>query len=228
MLSKITIAGIHNYSKGAIWDNLVLPEGIDKESFVNEVLRQASEFPLLYPDLDFLTYQIGEFGKKWYHNFERWIKAYNFEYEALFNLDVKNTITEVGNNKEDSSKSGSSNSDRNASGSTTSNGQNNEENNHYKAAYDSSNPVITEKDSTVATTSLNSSEQNSETSSSANSESMTSASEHSITTEEYRRGNQGITMSQEMLLAEYNAWSFNLYQHMAEIWVSEFCICIYN
>lgn len=219
---------MHNYSKGAIWDKLELPEGIDKESFVNEVLRQASEFPLLYPDLNFLTYQIGEFGKKWYHNFERWIKAYNFEYEALYNLDVKSTITEVGNNKEDSSKSGASNSGRNASGSASSNGHNNEDTNHYKAAYDSSNPVITEKDSTGATTSLNSSEQNSETSSSTNSESMTSASEHSITTEEYRRGNQGITMSQEMLLAEYNAWSFNLYQHMAEIWVSEFCICIYN
>lgn len=219
---------MHNYSKGAIWDNLVLPEGIDKESFVNEVLRQASEFSLLYPDLNFLTYQIGEFGKKWYHNFERWYKAYNFEYEALYNLDVKSTITEVGNNKEDSSKSGASNSGRNASGSASSNGRNSEDTNHYKAAYDSSNPVITENDSTGATTSLNSSEQNSETSSSTNSESMTSASEHSITTEEYRRGNQGITMSQEMLLAEYNAWSFNLYQHMAEIWVSEFCICIYN
>ena len=82
MLSKITIAGMHNYTKGAIWDKLELPEGIDKELFVNEVLRQASEFSLLYPDLNFLTYQIGEFGKKWYHNFERWYNAYNFEYEA--------------------------------------------------------------------------------------------------------------------------------------------------
>ena len=153
MLSKITIAGMHNYSKGSIWDQLQLPEGISKELFVNEVLRQASEFSLLYPDLDFLTYQIGEFSKKWYHNFERWIKAYKFEYEALYNLDVKSTITEVGNNKEDSSKSGASNSGRKASGSASSNGHNNEDNNHYKAAYDASNPVITEKDSAGATTS---------------------------------------------------------------------------
>ena len=50
---------------------------------------------------------------------------------------------------------------------------------------------------------------------------------HDITIEEVRQGNQGITMSQEMLLAEYNAWSYNIYNHMAEIFVSEMCICIY-
>ena len=228
MLSKLTLSGLHNYSNGALWDNLELPEGIDKEAFINEVLRQGAEFSLVYPDLDFMKYQIGAFCKKWYHNFERWIAAYNFEYEALYNLDVKSTITETGNNKENSSKAGSSSGSRNASGNGSSNGRNSGENDHYKAAYDSSNPVITEKDINSNISSLSTSENQSETSASSNSESMTSASEHSITTEEYRRGNQGITMSQEMLLAEFNAWYFNLYVHMAEIFINEFCICIYN
>lgn len=240
MLSKITLAGMHNFSKGSIWDNLSLPEGINKESFINECLRQGSEFCLLYPDLEFMKYQIEAFSKKWYHNFERWAAAYQFEYEALYNLDVKATIKEVGENKENASstsnglRNNSNVNNRSSSGNGSSSGNNTQDNKHYKAAYDASTPQITEADSNSDMTSLSSSEYNSESGSSSdhestsNSESMTSASEHTITTEEYRRGNQGITMSQELLLAEYNAWLFNLYEHMAEIFVSEFCICIYT
>ena len=98
MLSKLTLIGIHNYSKGAIWDDIDLPEGYDKEILVNEILKQCGEFCLIYPDQDFLKVQIEQFFKKWYHNFDRWMKANNFDYEALYNLDVKSTVTEEGEN----------------------------------------------------------------------------------------------------------------------------------
>ena len=104
MLSKMTIAGFHNFSDGALWDNLNLPEGINKDSFINEVLRQASEFPLLYPDLEFMKFQIGEFSKKWYHNFERWHAAYTAQYEALYNVDVKTTFNDNAKDTDDDLK----------------------------------------------------------------------------------------------------------------------------
>lgn len=208
MLSKITLAGMHNYSNGSIWDKLSLPDGVDKESFINECLRQGSEFCLLYPDLDFMKYQIEAFSKKWYHNFDRWAKAYQFEYEALYNVDVTTLHNENNITKDKDFKSHQSNAQ---SGGKDSSG-------NYKAAYDASTPQLTTSDS--SSTSLSSSEYGSESSSYEHSNSM-----HY---EEVKRGNQGTTMSQEMLLAEYNAWLFNLYEHMAEIFVSEFCICIYT
>ena len=100
MLSKLTLIGIHNYSKGAIWDDIRLPDGYDKEILVNEILKQCGEFCVIYPDQDFLKVQIEQFFKKWYHNFDRWMKANNFDYEALYNLDVKATRTEEGENYE--------------------------------------------------------------------------------------------------------------------------------
>ena len=208
MLSKLTIAGLHKYSNGSLWDNLVLPDGIDKELFINEVLRQASEFSLVYPDLDFMTHQIGEFSRKWFHNFERWQAAYKFEYEALFNVDVKITTDQNDLTKDKDFK----NSNRNAKSGGT-NGASN-----YKAAFDATTPQLTNSD--TSSTSLSSSEYASESSSYEHSNSM-----HYV---EVKQGNQGTTMSQEMLLAEFNAWSWNLYNHMAEVFVNEFCICIYN
>ena len=43
MLSKLTLIGIHNYSNGAIWDDIELPEGIEKELLINEILKQIKD-----------------------------------------------------------------------------------------------------------------------------------------------------------------------------------------
>lgn len=223
MLSKLTLIGIHNYTKGAIWDDVLLPEGIDREILINEILKQSGEFCVLYPDADFLKVQISHFFKKWYHNFERWIKAYNFDYEALYNLDVKSTITEEGENYENGSKT--SNDSRNVTGSNSGNSTGNNENIHQKAAYDATGFQNTERDS--GSTSMATSANSSETIVGSGSEVSSGNSNHKIVTEEYRRGNQGITQSQEMLLSEYNAWRFNIYNQIADIFVSEFCVTVY-
>lgn len=104
MLSKLTLVGMHNYSDGAIWENLVLPEGYNEEIIIAEILRQGGEFSVLYPDLDFMKYMIGVWSKKFYHNFERWYDAFCFEYEALYNLDVKSTITTATKDKDEDLK----------------------------------------------------------------------------------------------------------------------------
>ena len=223
MLSKLTLIGIHNYSKGAIWDDISLPDGYDKEILVNEILKECGEFSLIYPDQDFLKIQIEQFFKKWYHNFDRWMKAYNFDYEALYNLDVKSTITEEGENYENGSKT--SNDNRTTTGNNSSNSSGNNENIHQEAAYDSGSFQNVARDN--GSNSLASSGNSSETTSGNGTEVTSGNSTHKIITEEYRRGNQGITMSQEMLLSEFNAWRFNIYSQVADIFASEFCVTVY-
>ena len=227
MLSKLTLIGIHNYTNGAIWDDIELPEGLDKDILINEILRRNGEFPVVWPDADFLKIQIDFFFKKWKHNFSRWVEAANKEYEALYNVDVTTTTTEEGTNEANSASSGQNNGTVSRSGSGTSNGTSGNTSTESKAAYDSNTFQNTKQIVDSGTTSLSTSEIGSETTSATNSESMTSNSEHEILTEEYKRGNQGITMSQELLAAEYNIWLFNLYNQIADIFASEFCVCIY-
>lgn len=227
MLSKLTLIGIHNYTNGAIWDDIELPEGLDKDILINEILRRNGEFPVVWPDADFLKIQIDFFFKKWKHNFTRWVEAANKEYEALYNVDVTTTTTEEGTNEANSATSGQNNGTINRSGSSSSNGSSGNTSTESKAAYDSNTFQNVRQVVDNGTTSLSTSETDSETSSATNSESMTSNSEHEILTEEYKRGNQGLTMSQELLAAEYNIWLFNLYNQIADIFASEFCVCIY-
>lgn len=227
MLSKLTLIGMHNYSEGAIWDDAQLPEGIEKELLINEILKQNGEFCLIYPEMDFLKAQITFFFRKWYDNFEKWINVLNEEYEPLFNVDVKTSNVEHGVNEGNSSSSGRNDNTRNTSGSGGSTGTSSSTTEKSKAAYDAATYQPTEKEVTTGSTALNSSEYESEIASATSSESMTSNSEHTITNEEYKRGNQGVTMSQEMLLAELNVRRFNLYDQIADIFASEFCVTYY-
>ena len=227
MLSKLTLIGLHNYSNGAIWDDILLPEGIDKELLINEILKENGEFCLIYGDKDFLKVQIQMFFRKWYSNFEKWIDVLNEEYEPLFNVDVKTSNTEHGVNEGNSATSARNDNTRNSSASGGSTGSNSGTNEHLKAAYDASTYQGVDKDISSGNTSLNSSEYASEVASATTSESMTSNSEHTITNEEYKRGNQGVTMSQEMLLAELNVRRYNLYDQIADIFASEFCVTYY-
>lgn len=211
MLSKLTLIGIHNYSNGAIWDDILLPEGIDKELLINEILKTNGEFCLIYPDMDFLKMQITLFFKKWYSNFEKWISVLNSEYEPLFNVDVKTSFEEEGENHEEGNKTTTSSATGTINGSSS--------NVESKAAYDSNTfQNVRKEEGTSSTTSTQGADLTDDT---------TGDSNHTIKTEEYKRGNQGVTMSQEMLLAELNVRRFNLYDQIADIFASEFCITLY-
>lgn len=203
MLSKLTLLGLHKYSDGDIWEDLEFPEGIDKETAINEILRQCSEFCLLYPDLDYIKPAITAWGQKWYFTFEKWITVINTEYEPLWNLDVHIDIDDNGSKSGD--KSGNTSATTNISGSNT----------HQNAAYDAEDFKNAEKD-------IRSDESGSTGSSS---EEWSEADKNAHT--EYRRGNQGITQSQQMLLAELDVRTWNIYQHIADIFANEFCITLY-
>lgn len=196
MLSKLTIAGLNEFTEGHIWDEMELPEGYDRDIVITEIIRQCSEFSVIYTEPLFLAHMIGSWSKKWYHNFERWLKAYNFEYNALYNLEVEATYTE----------NGSSNLDQ--QGGVNSSGTDIES----KAAYDSEAFKNTIKD---------------EHSNHVNTSSYTNGTTENVKTEK-RFGNQGTTMSQTMLEAEYDIWKTNIYQMVAEVFATEMCICIYD
>ena len=225
MLSKLTLITLHNQSNGAIWGDIddYIPVGVNKEVLINEILKEDGEFCIIYPDPEFLRVQIRIFFMKYQPMLTKWINVLNEEYDPLFNVDVRTDYSEEGSNSEDSSSSSLTATTRSSNGSGSSSG--NSGNTHSKAAYDASTLQTTEGDS--GSTSLSTSENTSESSSSYNSESMTASQEHNIEREEWKRGNYGTTMSQELLLAEFNARRFNIYNQIADLFAGEFCITVY-
>lgn len=106
--ATMTLMGLYNYDT-SLFEFLTLPEDIDKNILVDNILLRSGEFEVLYPDFDFLKYSIGAWARKWQPTFERWITALQIEYNPLENYDRKEDWTDTRNGQTSGSTSGTTN-----------------------------------------------------------------------------------------------------------------------
>lgn len=216
-LAKITLIGFYNAydDSDPIFENLTLPDGIDKDLFINSLLLDAGEFEVLYADPDFFKNAISIWGRKWYRTFEKWYNALQVSYDPLNNYDrTEEWTTEASSNS-------SSNSNSNTNIETELSDSGTTQNTTNKSAYDSS--ALTPYESISGTSSL--------TSSGTNTERSSNDIVNSDDKNEYRKGraygNIGVTTSQQMLQSELELQEWNLYQHMIDLFKTELLIPIY-
>lgn len=69
----LSILGLYNYDN-TIFDDLSVPEGMNKETLVNNILTECAEFEILYPNSDFMKSAIGTWSTK---EFDTWQKLYD-------------------------------------------------------------------------------------------------------------------------------------------------------
>lgn len=99
-LAKMTLIGLINYydnvdqSEDTLFDNLNLPEGIDKNTVINNIIMKGGEFPILYPNAPYVRAYIGVWSNKWYRTFDKWYAALNLNYNPLHNYDRIENITD--------------------------------------------------------------------------------------------------------------------------------------
>ena len=104
----MTLMGLYNYDT-SLFDFLTLPEDIDKDTLVDNILLRSGDFEVLYPDFDFLKFSIGAWARKWQPTFERWIAALQIEYNPLENYDRKEDWTDTRNGSTSGETSGTTN-----------------------------------------------------------------------------------------------------------------------
>lgn len=85
-IQRMTLIGMYHYDN-TLFDNVSLPEGYDKETFINSLLLEHGEKCVMYTDVDFMKFSLGVVSRKWYHEFERIYTALNEEYNPLHNYD---------------------------------------------------------------------------------------------------------------------------------------------
>lgn len=107
--AKLTLIGLYNYDN-TIFDLLNVPEGLTKDTLVNNILLRSSEFEVLYPDPDFMKSAIGDFSNAWQPTFERWVNALALEYNPLENYDRKEDWTDTRNGHNSGTTSGTTSS----------------------------------------------------------------------------------------------------------------------
>ena len=71
--AKMTLIGMEKYlnPERSVFDDLTLPEGIDREALIGSIILRCQEFELLYTDPDFMISAVMLWGKKNYWTFDR-------------------------------------------------------------------------------------------------------------------------------------------------------------
>ena len=212
--AKITLIGFNNYYEN-LWDLLSVPSGINKQELINNILLKGGEFEVLYSNPEFMKDMIGVWSSKRMHTMERWVKALSINYDPLENYDRREEWLD------ENKRSGKTDRTENASGydSSTSNGSGTTTN--ERSAFEASDYSPHDKSSS--------------TSSGSNVSNSTTKANGTINENETgtnkrtgrAHGNIGVTTSQQMLESELKIARWNLYDEIADLFLSEFCIYTY-
>lgn len=201
-MATISILGLYKYDS-TLFDLMTLPAGIDADAVRDNILLQAADLEVLYPNPVFMKQAIKRWADKWYFTFDKWHTALNISYDPLNNFDRYEEYKDVEATLNESTGSTSGTS---TTGSTTAN-----DISAYNAA--------TMREDTKQTVSGSGSDSSSASSSGSSDRTL----EHTA----HLYGNIGVTTSQQMLEAELKVARFNLIDQITDCFMSEFCLLVY-
>ena len=94
--ARISTLGLYSYDP-TLFSKMELPEEIDRDSFINYLLLQTSELPLLYGDADFMKNMIGVWSANRIGAWERMARVLYEDYDPFINIrrDEERTETET-------------------------------------------------------------------------------------------------------------------------------------
>ena len=95
--AKLTIVGLFNFND-TLFENLVLPEGYDRDRLITTILERNGDFPVLYPNWDFMKMMIGVWSANCQYMFKTLLDTILAEYNPIENYDRYSEIKREGMN----------------------------------------------------------------------------------------------------------------------------------
>lgn len=255
--AKITLIGEIKYCEDQGYDlfgGMSLPEGIDRDLLINTILSKGSDFEVMWSEPHFLISQIGYWSRRNYRTFEKWLRALNIDYEPLYNYDRYEKWTDTGredrNTTSEYKRTGGNTTTNNLTQTndltrtddllqSTNTDMTTEQ---TRSAFDATTyqPLTKETvsgdedDNTVSNTGTvkdTGTVKNTGTISETLNETDTTTDGGNVDTSNYHDGhlygNIGIVSSQQMLQMELDVATWNLYEHISDLFLNEFCIPVY-
>lgn len=216
--AKVTMLGLLHFHDG-LFDQLVLPDGVEREIVINTILDESADFEVIYADPFFTENMIGLISRKWARTFQKWYDALQLEYDPIENYNRFEHWTD--DNTRNGTDTGTIKNDGGATSKETSSA--NGQTDTYVNTYDSDS--LHQDGRSVSTQNAESSgtdtTTNTETRDLKDSDTANAVHDGRI------HGNIGVTTSQQMLLEELDISGWNLYEHIANVFIQELCIMVY-
>ena len=226
-MQRLTLIGIYNYDP-SLFDVLTLPDGYDKDTFIDALLLEHGEKCVLYSNPDFMKNAIGAWGRKWAGNLERIYTALTEQYNPLHNFDRFEEYTDNEGRKYESKTNAGHKATDDPDFSVTNDTNENAVTEHTVSADNSGDYQPEWKETqnggkTTATT-KGKTQNLSETSNATTNDAET----HNFKHNGHLYGNIGVTTSVQMLTSEVDArMKYNLYDAAGRLFANELLIGIY-
>lgn len=246
MKSTISLMGMYNYQND-IFDTFAIPNGVDKNLLIQNLMVQTAELELLYTDPNVLKTVIGFWSAKELPIWEKLKATTEYDYNPIWNTDREITHTDsttrtrtrtenVGETEEANAQTTTSDSAESDSDTTSDSSFDGEETTQIAAfnadSMQESQKVTTTND--VEATETNHSESTGNSSgtleSTTTNNRKTDEDEGETVTymhHEKGHGNIGVTTTQQMIREERDVVKFNIVDYIIEEFTHRFCILVY-
>lgn len=205
--AKISLLGMYGYFNSQdddLFKYLVLPEGMDKETFTDTLFLDYGERAVLYTNPDMLQRMIGTWSSKWSLELARIAKTLLEDYEPLWNIDRYEQVHDVGSEDISGSLSASN-------GTTNAQTVENTTSAYNSSAYEPDNKSQVNGSGSETISQSSGSEKDNE-----------------FTHEGHYYGNGGVTMSQQMAESEVKLREkYNLYHEACKLFSDDLLLYIY-
>ena len=214
-MARLTLWGIYQYDK-TLFDNIVLPNGIDKDNLVGNIMRNSGDLYPYHQVPEYLKRNINYWFARRLFDFERMYEALRVEYSPIENYDRKENTTRNYEN------SGTDKESTTLGSTTTSTNIGSNDNENKVSAYNESDYSNREKD----TQSYNSTLTN------TGSGTDVTQTDYGLKRKEVEdirvHGNIGVTTSQQMIESEMELRAkYDIYKIISREFEREFLVQVY-
>ena len=91
----LSLLGLYQYNE-RLFDGLRLPKGVDKDTFVDNLLAETAEFEILYADPEFMANMIAVWSAKEMPVWEKLEETLHYDYDPISNYDRHEESTNTG------------------------------------------------------------------------------------------------------------------------------------
>ena len=234
-MALLTVMGLYNYDN-TIFDNLMLPDGVDKPTLIDNIVLETAELECIYPTPVFLKTAIGLWSNVQFLTWDRVYSAMNLDYNPIENYDRQETETTTGtrahSGKDTTVRSGTVSETGSTTGSTQGTVSESGTTTNKIAGFDST--TLVDHDSSTGSNTRQASDSSTGSSTRSGTDSSTQELTHgeqiadSGSRTSRIHGNIGVTTSQQMLQSELDlAPNLNIYQYITADFRKRFCVEVY-
>ena len=96
MGATLSLLGLYAFDS-TLFDRMQLPNGVDKETLISNLLAETAEFEVLYPDWHFMEFMIFQWSSKEKPVWDKLLATTTFDYDPISNYDRKERWVNTGN-----------------------------------------------------------------------------------------------------------------------------------